>query len=152
MLESESETITQVSEPATKDTTDAGSSIETASDRISSVAILVRYPYVETLPENEKNLLEKILKSVSIDINEITITNVDFGRTPDKSDLENYTHVLIFDNDPYLMVSLKLPGELYKQHQIGKTYCIIADPLESIHEDTAKKSRLWKALQIIFDI
>jgi len=55
-----SQSITHVSEPATKKTTDTGSDDESTSKKEFSIAVLVRYPYVETLPANEKVLLDKI--------------------------------------------------------------------------------------------
>ena len=152
VLESEPETITHVEKPALKEIITGGSSGEITSDKGSRILVVVRYPYVKTLPENEKELLERILRSVDVSINEITIINIEFGNIPEKDDLESYTHILIFDNDPSLMVNLNLTRELYNQQQIGKLSCIIADPLESIHEDTGKKSKLWKALKTVFDL
>ncbi|MFC2125517.1 hypothetical protein ACFLU5_11965, partial [Bacteroidota bacterium] len=140
--ESEPEAITHVEEPAPKEMIKAESSTEAIPEKKTKVLVIVRYPYVESIPANEKELLVKILRSVSIAIDDITIINVEFGNIPDKNDLDSYTHILIFDNEPATMANLNLGKEFYMQQHIGEINCIIADPLESIHEDTAKKSQL----------
>jgi len=113
---------------------------------------MVRYPYVDTLPDNEKTLLTKILKASGIGFEEITLINLEFGDLPEKEILGNYSHVLLFDNESSVLTYLDLKNEKYTQQENGVTAYIVSDPLESIHEDTGKKTRLWNVLKKIFNL
>lgn len=111
------------------------------------IMIVVRYPYVTTLPENEKVLLINILKAIHKSFSEITLINIEFDKIPDKSILTDYALIIIFDCDLETLAVFNISGELYQLQTTGETDFIVADPLESIHADISKKSRLWKVLK-----
>ncbi len=153
ILRSEPEAINSVNEPVLERTTHKKPPVDKTNEDVETkVLVFVRYPYIETLPTNEKELLEKILVSADIAFKDITLINLEYGTIPVNDDLTGYTHILIFDNEPATLADLGLKKENYIQQYSGSVHCIVADPLESIYEDTTKKTRLWEVLKTVFNI
>jgi hypothetical protein len=106
----------------------------------------------QELKNSELLFLEKILKSVNLDIAGAELLNVHGSKTLDFAEVlrGKYIHHFFTFGVPFTRLDLDILMDRYQPVRFEGITFLMADPLPVIEADVALKKKLWEALKKIF--
>ncbi len=118
-------------------------------DKNSDTLILVNYPLVSVVRDNDIEFLGKILKAVNLDIEKIALLNIGSEKELKKEDLLDLPakKIIAFDT-PMGLLPVDIP--LYTLTREKGKEIFITDRLSDVAGSQKLKTQLWEALKMMY--
>ena len=118
-------------------------------DRSSDTLILINYPLVSVVRDNDIEFLGKILKAVNLDIDKIALLNIGSEKELRKEDLLELSakKIIAFDT-PMGLLPVDIP--LYTLSKENGKEIFITDRLSDVAGSQKLKTQLWEALKKMY--
>jgi len=116
-----------------------------------NILFLLDHHDEKLMPEDERNILQKILKALGLDFEDVAIINI--ARQKEKS-FSSFKEFLSINKAVLLGIEpnelgMKSSCELYKVNNYNNTQLLSAEKLVSIVSDEGKKRLFWDSLKIL---
>jgi hypothetical protein len=98
------------------------------------------------------DLLKNIIKALKYNFEEDVYLHVHDERSFLLKNIPNNCHYLLSFGVNFEEINLNINQTEYYIHKLDKIKIIYAPQLEELHKDQNKKSKLWKSLQLMFEI
>ncbi|MBS0000679.1 MAG: hypothetical protein KFF73_16985 [Cyclobacteriaceae bacterium] len=124
-------------------------------DLVKKTLVLIHYPGAGSISESGHQLLSGILRAVKLQPEEVFL--LDLGKPGlHQNLLKNFNledcRILGFLETLSEQVQDVFPTRKYQIRSTGNFRSLMADPLETIGQDRAKKKILWEKLQDLFQM
>ena len=117
------------------------------------VLILIDNPRKEYLEGEQRILLDNILKSIGLAIDQVDVINISFLDNNDANILftQRKINYLITFGVPLIRLKIDLLLPPYMPEQVEGIWLLLVDSLSKVEEDREIKKKLWQALKRMFN-
>ena len=117
-------------------------------------AVVVYKNEADDLPQNEKELLQNILKAIGFSLEKVVLVNVETGN------IKNFAHINQIFKPKYFIgfgvlrtdIGLNIDLKGYKPTEFNDVSLLITHKLSDIAGNKKRKLMLWKCLKLMFNI
>ncbi|MGB1206026.1 MAG: hypothetical protein ACPG5B_10280 [Chitinophagales bacterium] len=117
-------------------------------------AVVVYKNTINELPQNEKELLQNILKAIGFSLEKVVLVNVEAGN------IKNFAHIKEVFKPKYFIgfgvlrtdIGLNIDLKGYKPTEFNGVSLLVAHKLSDIEGNKKRKLILWKCLKHMFNI